>query len=309
MSAAFVETGVQTVVQTGVETATQAGVETVVETGVETALDASHDASLEASLEASVEAGVETDVEIGAAQAAGPSQPLYARADFRRVAGEALRPGGLALTCRALGLAALPQNALVADLGCGPGATARLLARAGHRVLALDLSDASLAVAQGPGVTAICASGHRLPLASGCLDAVFCECVLSAADAADSGAAESGSADKILAETARVLSPGGVLVVSDLYLRGLAGAPGLSAAGAAGGCLAGARGREELEAGLAACGLALFVFEDHSRLLAELAGRLIFAGMSPAGLSDGCRSGARPGYFLCLARKTAPGAP
>jgi len=235
--------------------------------------------------------------------------PLFAREAFRRVAGETLRPGGLALTRRALELAALRPGSLVADIGCGPGATARLLATAGHRVLALDLSETSLTAAQGPGVTAIRATAHQLPLASQSLDAVFCECVLSVTDSAADGSAKVGpaeisTADAVLAEAARALRPGGVLVISDLYLRAAAGALPLPTAGA-GGCLSGARSRAQLMAGLAAADLQPFFFEDHSRLLAELAGRLIFAGLSPAELGAGCSGEARPRLFLCLARKQA----
>ena len=47
------------------------------------------------------------------------------------------------------------------------------------------------------------------------------------------------------------------------------------------------------------------IFEDHSRLLAELAGRLILAGLSLRELTGCCSSNTRPGYFLCLARKCA----
>ena len=338
---ASIEAPVETPVQSSAEAPFEAPVETVVEAGVEAGVEA----PVETDVESVVETALEASIETCAAQAPGQPQPLYARADFRRVAGEALRPGGLELTRRALELAALPQNALVADLGCGPGATAQLLAQSGHRVLALDLSEASLAAAQGPGVSVLCASAQRLPLASGSLAAVFCECVLSAM-----GMADHGTANTVLAEAARVLAPGGVLVLSDLYLREMPGAPGLYASGpcasgpsagnGAGGCLAGARGRAELLAGLAACGLSPFVFEDHSRLLAELAGRLIFAGLDPAVLGLGCAPsrhadsahgptsgptsgstsgatlnatprparGACPGYFLCLARKSAPGA-
>lgn len=218
--------------------------------------------------------------------------PLFARADFGAVAGETLRPGGLALTRRALALAELPAAALVADLGCGPGATARLLAQAGHRVLALDCSPELLTQTRGPGVSPLLAQAQAqaLPLAAACLDAVFCECVLSV----------TGAASAVLAEAARTLKPGGVLVLSDLYLRG-GSAPALGA----GDCLSGALPERWLLNALHAAGFAVQSFEDHSRLLAELAARLVFAGLPRARLDCGCASGQRPGYFLCLARTRA----
>lgn len=46
---------------------------------------------------------------------------------------------------------AAPGEAL--DLACGGGRHARLLARLGHRVLAVDRDDAALAQAAGPGIT------------------------------------------------------------------------------------------------------------------------------------------------------------
>lgn len=218
------------------------------------------------------------------------AQPLFARTDFGAVAGETLRPGGLALTRRALALAKLPGAALVADLGCGPGATARLLAQAGHRVLALDFSPELLALARGPGITALRARAEALPLPDASMDAVFCECVLSV----------TGAATAVLLETARVLKPGGVLVLSDLYLRG-GSAPALGA----GDCLSGALPELALLDALQAAKFAVQSFEDHSRLLAELAARLVFAGIPRAELGFGCGPGARPGYFLCLARNKA----
>jgi len=217
--------------------------------------------------------------------------PLFTRAEFRRVAGATLRPGGLTLTRRALELLDLRPAALVLDAGCGPGATARLLARCGYRVLALDCAPGVAAEAAGAsGVLPVRGDLRAQPLARGRLDAAFCECALSA----------SGDADAVLAGMARALRPGGALVLSDLYLRG-AELP----AGGGGDCLSGARSRAALERGLRAAGLELVLFEDHSRLLAELAGRLLFAGMSLADLCGGCAAGARPGYFLCLARKPA----
>jgi arsenite methyltransferase len=255
---------------------------------------------------------------------------LFARPDFQDAAGESLRPGGLDLTRRALALAGLKPGSRVLDLGCGPGATAKYLCACGHRVLALDLSRDFLARAAAPGVARLLANAQILPLADASLDAIFCECVLSLA--ADPAAA--------LREAARVLAPGGALAVSDLYLRGPAcgpsdlGAarrgdhgvqagtngpdslPNLPETGRArashdpdsGGhvgrdCLHGAPRREAFLANLDTAGFSLLAFEDHSRLLAELAGRLIFAGLPAASLASGCAPGAKPGYFLCLARR------
>lgn len=233
--------------------------------------------------------------------------PLFTRADFRAVAGQTLRPGGLALTGRALTLADLPPAALLADLGCGPGATARLLSQAGHRVLAVDIAPELPAGAAGSKVWPLRAQAQALPLAEACLDGAFCECVLSV----------TGQAAAVLAEAARVLKPGGVLVASDLYLRGEKGLrdENNSAQGAGGCCLSGALPESALLEALRQAGLAVQCFEDHSRLLAELAARLVFAGIPRAELgacaTTGCgpnsqaRGGARAGYFLCLARKLA----
>lgn len=218
--------------------------------------------------------------------------PLFARPEFRAVAGEALRPGGLDLTRRGLTLAGLKPGGLVADLGCGPGATARLLAEAGHRVLAFDPEPGPAETHRG--MLRACARAEDLPLPDACLDAACCECVLSV----------TGRAGEVLAEIGRVLKPGGALVLSDLCRRGPCAAA--SPAGETGGdCLSGAPPLDALLEDLRRAGLEVEAMEDHSRLLAELAGRLILSGLPLAELTRGCQGGGKPGYFLCVARKRA----
>jgi len=228
---------------------------------------------------------------------ASPHQPLFLRPEFQAIAGATLRPGGLALTERALALLDLQAGARVLDVGCGLGATARLLATRGCAVLALDSSPRLLGRAECAKATRLLGRAQMLPVRSACLDAVFCECVLSVAD----------QSNAVLAEIARVLQPGGWLALSDLYLRGGAAAQD-SAPGQGHDCLSGAQPEADLRLALSKARLVPEVFEDHSRLLAQLAGELIFAGLPAQGLMPcapcgGEGRGVKPGYFLCLARK------
>ena len=48
---------------------------------------------------------------------------LYEQSPILEVAGEAMRPGGLMLTDRALEFCALPIGSRVLDVGCGPAAS------------------------------------------------------------------------------------------------------------------------------------------------------------------------------------------
>lgn len=236
---------------------------------------------------------------------------LYNNPLFQRVAGETLRPGGLTLTQRLFAAARLPAGSLILDLGCGMGGSARHLAeRQGLRVAGLDRAWKHLLHArnQDRGALYIQAEMHSLPLRQGIFDAVLCECVLSV----------SPVMQELLGSVSSLLKPGGRLLLTDLYWRGngrhASGLPGSA------GCLTGAASRDALEHGLADAGLEMDVFEDHSRLLAELAARLVFAGADireflgrqdagptrptrPTG-SDrdgGCRPG--PGYCLVMATR------
>ncbi len=227
--------------------------------------------------------------------------------ELRQAAGETLRPGGLELTQRALAICDLAPGARVLDLGCGLGASAAFLAEQGMTALGLDSAADKLAEARSlhPGLALVRGDAQDPPLAGNSLEAVFCECVLSLCPRPQA----------VLTACRRLLRPGGWLVLSDLYLRRpeLAPAP---AAGAGSGCLAGARGKGALLELVARAGLELALWEDHSRLLNQLAARLVFACGSLAGLwaflglGESCGADprpAKPGYYLLLARNPEDG--
>lgn len=232
---------------------------------------------------------------------AGHASAPYLRRDVQDALGPALRPGGSATTKRALALRPLPAGSRVLDIGCGLGATVRLLReRFKLRAYGLDLTPELLAQARQEHQDAglLCGSATSVPLRSSVLDAVFMECVLSLCP--DPAA--------VLAEAVRVLRPGGMLVLSDVYRRDpdFAGGPNAS------GCLRGAATRYDLHARIDAAGLSVLTWEDHSRLLADCAARLVFAGvpasafLGSCGADGSCQTPARAfGYALCLAEKTS----
>jgi SAM-dependent methyltransferase len=148
---------------------------------------------------------------------------------------------------------------------------------------------------------------ERIPICDGSVEAVFCECVLSLC---------SGPLDT-LREIVRVLQVGGYLVLTDLYSRDSSVPEQGVGKSCVSCCLQGVVDRTVVEARIAAAGFDLLLWEDHSALLKQLAGQLIFtygsldafwsviAGPDAAeainrGGGGGCR---RPGYYLLVAQK------
>ncbi len=141
----------------------------------------------------------------------------------------------------------------VADLGCGAGLDAWVLAARGHRVVALDASRAMLArlrrcLARCPGLPlhGVLAELPRVPLRDGCVDWVLMN-----------GAANLvPDRPRLLAEALRVLRPGGRLRIGDLVALEPLPAELRDLPEAWAWCLGGAAGPDEWERTLRQAGFA-----------------------------------------------------
>jgi arsenite methyltransferase len=213
-----------------------------------------------------------------------PSPSLYESPELQAVTGSALRPGGLELTQRALSFCNLPVGARVVDIGCGTGLTVRYLRR--HRQLkafGLDRSSGLLGQARQRDNELPLAQGEaqHLPFGDCCLSAVMCECVLSLVE----------NSDAAWREVHRVLVPGGLLVLADVYSRVPEHAGGLTSLPAT-CCFKGARSRDELTGRMRQSGFTVLVWEDHSEALKRLAAQLVFACGSLQALWETTEAGA-----------------
>jgi 2-polyprenyl-6-hydroxyphenyl methylase/3-demethylubiquinone-9 3-methyltransferase len=101
---------------------------------------------------------------------------------------------------------AASPDAVLVDLACGGGLMAPHAARLGYRHVGVDLNEAGLRIAGGHGVLPVRGSVLAVPLRDGCADVVVAGEVLEHVD--DDVA--------VLAECARLLRPGGTLVVDAL---------------------------------------------------------------------------------------------
>ena len=212
---------------------------------------------------------------------------LYEDSPLRQVTGKALRPGGVELTRHGLDLCGFSRNHRILDLGCGAGASLELLHALELNATGLDLSTVLLREASDHAPV-VAADMAELPFADGRFEGVVCECALSLAD----------DPSMVLAECRRVLTPSGRLLLSDLIrrsgsfprlpdggpekIRGRDSDPGCFQAP----CARGALPVESLAALLEEQGFSILRLEDHTRLLRDLAARIIWHFCSLAAFGE-----------------------
>jgi SAM-dependent methyltransferase len=203
---------------------------------------------------------------------------LWSHPAAQLLLGPALRPGGADLTARLIERAELAPGSMVLDIGCGPGTTVELLAAAGHRSVGIDYSPAFAADATARDAVALAGDAEHLPLRAASADAALVECVLSALP----------DKQRAVGEVARVVRPGGLLLLSDMTLAAEFPEP-LNTALAWLACTAGALSPTGYSELLAAHGFAVEAIEDRSADLVAMVARArrrlaLFRGASGIGL-------------------------
>jgi len=247
-----------------------------------------------------------------------------------------IRPGGEALTIKAVKKANLPEGAAILDMGCGEGDTASLLARDfGFNVTGIDASYRMIENGKRkyPHLDLRRMEAEYLEFDSRCFDAVFMECSLSVMRIQEDAVFEAYC----------VLKPGGKLIITDMYIRDPDPAAVAAMLAAAkektsrpkieGDCgenvrpslvmLDGAFVVDELTAMLQDMGFEVEHFENVPDVLAEFAARAImehgslsayFKSVVPEGedaaayyacaaMEDGTKCPKKPGYFFMILRK------
>lgn len=189
---------------------------------------------------------------------------LYTSPPVRKALGMRLKPGGLALTERILELTRPGRHDRILDTGCGTGATLALLGSRGFdRTVGLDLDPSLLAECGNNTQALVLADATSTPLVSRCCDLIICECVYNLTEK-----------KKMLTECARLLRPGGLLAITDIYARA-ATVP--ASTWPVRCCFATASDMATVEEEVTEAGFSVVVLEDHSRQLRQTAAEFVFA--------------------------------
>ncbi len=158
---------------------------------------------------------------VDAAQPVSCCSAFYEQDWVRYLAEDIFHPGGEELTQKTIAAMNLHPGASIADLGCGTGTSALMLAGdPGLNISAIDLSADNIRRAQDrlsnanrtPGnVRFQQADAHELPFADAQFDGVLAECTFSLF----------ANQETVLAEVKRVLKPAGQLGITDMAVGGL----------------------------------------------------------------------------------------
>jgi SAM-dependent methyltransferase len=97
------------------------------------------------------------------------------------------------------------NDKIVIDIGCGPGNLYAAVGGTPRSILGIDISHGALLHARQLGYTPLLADAHDLPLRDGCTDIVTLNAVLHHCD----------DMATVLAEAARLVKPGGVLITDE----------------------------------------------------------------------------------------------
>lgn len=197
-------------------------------------------------------AGAYTDALADARQAIAPADAGYRACDLAAAPPEA---AASSFGCgNPTAFADLSAGQVVVDLGSGAGLDLILAARKvgpGGRVIGVDMTDAMIERARAhaqesglPNIEVRKGLIESLPVDSSSVDWVISNCVLNL----------SPEKERVFAEIARVLKPGGRMMVSDIVINDLPGWLRRSL-GTATACVAGAISEQAFTAGLRQAGL------------------------------------------------------
>jgi len=224
------------------------------------------------------------------------------------VTGHTLRPGGLTLTQQAVDFCGFNKKDLVLDAGCGYGMTPRFLHEEyGIKAMGTDAAPDMMAQARVKIPERLVQSRiPELPFRPGTFNGIFCECVLSLVQ----------EKEACLKEFFRLLAQNGKLVLTDLYIPHRF-KPLSRGCEKPGSCLEGAVTILKLIHIVEAAGFKIELMEDHTKLLKQLAGQMVFEHGSLRNFQDrlsrticnkqiidACQAkNLKPGYCMMVAGK------
>jgi len=187
---------------------------------------------------------------------------LYQSGALQKRCGSYLRPGGAELTRRIFELASPAATDRIIDIGCGRGTTLNMLHDQGYKQLfGVDRHLQFPQETEPRNICCLCGDMTDLPIQDTSLDYLLCECAWNLSDQPLS-----------MREFARVLKPGGVLALADIFhQRQVPGEWPIES------CLASAHTISETQDIVKQCGFAIEHLEDHSHMLKQAAAEFILA--------------------------------